>query len=102
MLAAGTYNAGLVGVSDRQETRRFLAAWHERCLRHPVAAPERGLNYDQRWLDLAPGLVEDLHVVRDASINAGHWRLPDPTPPRIMHFSGFDPRRPGRVAGTAS
>jgi hypothetical protein len=98
VLVAGAYNAGLVGCADRPETRRFLAFWNDRIRRHPVAAVDRGLNYDQRWLDLAPGHLDDLHILRAPDINVGHWRLPVEVPPRLMHFSGFDPERPGRVS----
>ena len=108
VLESGAYNGGLVGVSDRPETRRFLAAWADRVRRHPELAPGRGLNYDQRWLDLAPGHVEDLHVLRAPDVNVGHWRLPVTERPRLMHFSAFDPDRPGpreppqrRAAGRA-
>ena len=98
VLRSGAYNGGLLGVSDRPEARRFLAFWADRTLRHPEVDPARGLNYDQRWLDLAPGHVEDLHVLRAPDVNVGHWRLPLDAPPRLMHFSGFDPARPDRVS----
>src|SRR5215204_4566935 len=98
VLESGTYNGGLVGCSDRPETRRFLAFWHDRATRHPELAPGRGLNYDQRWLDLAPGHVADLHVLLAPDVNVGHWRLPAAEPPRLFHFSGFDPDRPDRVS----
>ena len=98
VLESGAYNGGLVGVSDRPGTRRFLAAWADRVRRHPELAPGRGLNYDQRWLDLAPGHVEDLHVLRAPDVNVGHWRLPVTERPRLMHFSAFDPDRPDRVS----
>jgi hypothetical protein len=98
VLESGAYNAGLVGCAERPETRRFLAFWADRIRRHPEVAPGRGLNYDQRWLDLAPGHLADLHVLRAPDVNVGHWRLPIDTPPRLMHFSGFDPARPDRVS----
>src|SRR5215204_1119347 len=38
VLESGTYNGGLVGCSDRPETRRFLAFWRDRATRHPELA----------------------------------------------------------------
>jgi hypothetical protein len=98
VLVAGTYNAGLVGVRDRPDVRRFLAWWQARIEQHPVSDPGAGIHYDQRWLDLAPGYVEDLHVLRAPDVNVGHWRLPTAVCPRLAHFSGFDPVHPELVS----
>jgi hypothetical protein len=98
VLVSGTYNAGLVGVRDRPEVRRFLAWWRARSEQYPVSDPGAGIHYDQRWLDLAPGYVEDVHVLRAPDVNVGHWRLPTAVRPRLAHFSGFDPARPELVS----
>ena len=110
ILQSGVYNGGFIGVSPRDAARRFLAWWadrlHTHC-RHDTAA---GMHYDQRWLDLAPGLFEDVRVVRDAGCNVAHWNLIERNlkltpvgmrvgsgPCRFFHFSGFEPERPGTV-----
>ena len=102
VLRAGAYNAGVIGASDRPELRRFLHWWQHRTCTQPGIDLERGLHNDQGWLDLAPGFVEDLHVLRHPGINVGHWALPerleeDPAP-RLVHFSGFDPLMPERLS----
>ena len=98
VLASGTYNGGLVGVRDTPAVRRFLAWWQARIEQHPLSDPAAGINHDQRWLDLAPGHVAGLHVLRAPDINVGHWRLPAARPPRLAHFSGFDPAAPELVS----
>ncbi len=98
VLVAGTYNGGLVGVRDTPPVRRFLAWWRARIEEYPVSEPAAGINHDQRWLDLAPGLVAGLHVLRAPDLNVGHWRLPAARRPRLAHFSGFDPARPELVS----
>jgi hypothetical protein len=98
VLAAGAYNAGLVGVRDTPAVRRFLAWWSARVEQHPVSDPAAGINHDQRWLDLAPGHVAGLYVLRAPDVNVGHWRLPAARPPRLAHFSGFDPAAPELVS----
>lgn len=104
---SGAFNGGVVGVSRSAEALAFLNWWqtrlHSRC-RHDVA---RGMHFDQRWLDLVPGFVDDLHVHRDAGVNVAHWNLPERpigfrngavtaagVPCRLFHFSGFDPDEP--------
>jgi hypothetical protein len=97
ILLAGVFNGGLVGVSRRGT--EFLSWWRERveesCI-HDVAA---GLHYEQRWLDLVPGLFADHALVRDPAVNVGHWNLHEREPPwSLVRFSGFDERRPELVS----
>jgi hypothetical protein len=110
LLLAGMYNGGFVGAAARPETWRFLEWWEGRLRTHCTYTVHRGIYYDQRWLDLAPGFVEDLHILRDPGSNVAYWNLPDRTvefageemlvdgvPCRFFHFSGFDTTWPERV-----
>lgn len=110
LLLAGMYNAGFVVVTDREETRRFLAWWGRRVETLCSGAVREGFHYDQRWLDLAPGFLDDLHLVRDPGCNAAYWNLSElemtregerftvnGEPLRFFHFSGFDPSSPEDV-----
>jgi hypothetical protein len=105
ILLAGVYNGGLVGVADRPAGRGLLAYWQDRVRRHCLLDPANGLHYEQRWLDLVPTLFEGVRVLRDPTINVGHWNLHERdvsvdvdgtvrvggAPCRLFRFSGFDP-----------
>jgi hypothetical protein len=104
---AGVFNAGVVGVRRGHSTAGFLSWWQRRVHNLCVYAVDRGVHYDQRWLDLALGFVEDLHVHRDVGVDVAHWNLPERpirirdgvvtaagAPCRLFHFSGFDPDHP--------
>ena len=105
ILVAGIYNGGFIGVS--REARTFLDWWAERMVHECTMDLARGRFLDQRWLELAPGLVPDAAVLRDPGCNAGFWDLPNRpltgapgsyavagVPLRCFHFSGFNPDRP--------
>lgn len=107
LLMAGMFNGGFIGASDCGETRRFLRWWAKRLRTHCYEDVGAGIHYDQRWLDLAPGFVADLHVCRDAGCNAAYWRLGwmqleqrgaefflGGEPVRLFHFSGYEPEAP--------
>ncbi len=108
ILQAGTFNAGFVGVSDGPITRAALAWWQDRLLADCSGALERGVYYDQRWLDLLPVLFDDVSVMRDVGCNIAYWNLPERqvqvssggsilaggAPARFFHFSGFEPEHP--------
>jgi hypothetical protein len=101
---AGSFNGGVVGVRRDDSARAFLHWWQERVHKLCTYAVDRGVHYDQRWLDLALGFVEDIHIHRDVGVDVAHWNLPERpvrvgdgsvtaagVPCRLFHFSGFDP-----------
>ena len=107
ILLAGTFNAGFLAVGRDPDALRFLHWWAERTAEDCSADPARGLFFDQRWLDLAPGLVPGARVLDDPGFNFGCWDVPNRAlsggpgayavnggPLRCFHFSGFDPDRP--------
>jgi hypothetical protein len=107
ILQSGTFNAGFVGVSDMPATRDALAWWQDRLLADCSAAVDRGVYYDQRWLDLMSILFDDVSVMRDVGCNIAYWNLPERhvqvsaerilvngAPARFFHFSGFEPEHP--------
>lgn len=105
LLLAGMYNGGFIGVTNREESRRFLEWWEERLRTHCIEAVREGLHYDQRWLDMAPALVSDLCLLRDPGLNVAYWSLPDRdgalvngAPLRFFHFSGYNPAHPQQVS----
>ncbi len=111
MLLAGAFNGGFVGVSDGADTRAFLAWWADRLATHGRMAPAKGMHGDQRWLDMAPGLLDRVAVLRDPALNVAYWNLHerqvdvggdgilvDGRPLAFFHFSGFEPRDPACVS----
>lgn len=110
LLRSGTFNGGVVGASAGG-SRRFLDWWGSRVHADCRMAPEAGLHDDQRWLDLAPGFVDDLAIVNDPGVNVAYWNLDERplalrgerwfaggVPLRLFHFSGFDVRNLARAS----
>jgi hypothetical protein len=107
ILQSGTFNVGLLAVSAADEAKRFLAWWQDRVRGHCRLDVAGGLHYEQRWLDLVPSLFEGVRILRDRTVNVGHWNLPeravavrgdvvtvDGEPCRLFRFSGYDPDQP--------
>ena len=115
ILIAGTYNTGFVAAGNTPAARAALRWWAARLHENAGVAPERGLVWDQRWMDLAPGLFADVHILRDPAINVAYWNLPQRClaraaagwtvagqPLALFHFSGFDPDTPTRLTRHAT
>jgi hypothetical protein len=104
LLNAGMFNAGFIGLSQSQETNIFLNWWESRTYGYVGLFTNSGLNYDQRWLDLSPGYVERLCILRDPGVNVAYYNLTNRSVQfenglfrvngsilKLMHFSGFRP-----------
>jgi glycosyltransferase involved in cell wall biosynthesis len=111
ILSSGAFNLGFAGFAAGDQVDSLLDWWAERLATDCLIAPERGYFVDQRWMDLAPGLIPSLFVLRDPGYNVAYWNLPgrqltrdaggytvDGRPLRFFHFSGYDPARPGLLS----
>jgi glycosyltransferase involved in cell wall biosynthesis len=111
ILVSGSFNLGFAGFAAGEQVDALLDWWAERLATDCLVAPERGFFVDQRWMDLAPGLIPSLHVLRDPGYNVAYWNLAtrdvrreedgytvNGAPLRFFHFSGYDPARPAELS----
>lgn len=102
ILMSGVYNLGFLGLSCNDQTLDFLDWWQRRLYTFCLHRIEDGLFVDQRWMDLAPCLVDDVEIVRDPGYNVAYWNLShrrlehtdsgwkvNGVPLRFFHFSGL-------------
>ncbi|MCC7240356.1 MAG: hypothetical protein IT180_00395 [Acidobacteria bacterium] len=113
ILQSGVFNVGVLGVAAHPTSHRWLSWWQDRLSTECRRDVEAGLHFEQRWLDLAPGFFDGIHVLRDAAFNVGHWSLPerqigldpdgrvrvDGRPCRVFRFSGYNPDEPDQLTG---
>jgi glycosyltransferase involved in cell wall biosynthesis len=106
ILRAGAYNLGFIAVSRRPEVSEMLTWWRRRLLRESIDDVARDRFVDQRWIDLLPGFVSDLAVLRGPGYNVAYWNLFERAlsrsgdeilvngePLRFFHYSGYSPGR---------
>ena len=111
ILLSGVYNLGFLALARDPGVDAFLGWWKDRCEHDCIVDPARGLFVDQRWMDLAPGLLDGVRILRDPTYNLAYWnlahrRLEGPpsaplvngSPLHFLHFSGLDPLRPMRLS----
>lgn len=107
ILQAGTYNLGFLGLRQNPQTMNFLHWWQERLIKYSHGRPQQWQHFDQKWVDLLPGFVDDVAIERSAGYNAAYWDvssrhlthngtnyLVNGTPLVFWHFSGYDPAHP--------
>lgn len=72
---AGVYNAGFLAFKRGYHTQQFLSWWMNRVEKECIGDPYGGIEYDQRWLDIAVGMFPYIGILRHPGVNVGHWNL---------------------------
>ena len=75
LLYNGTYNLGFVALRRCDTVARMLDWWEERCLLLGFSEGRTGLFVDQKWMNLAPGMFEDVAILRHLGCNMAYWNL---------------------------
>ena len=107
ILRSGAYNLGFCSARAEPKVLELMAWWADRLRFDCRGDVKDGLFTDQRWMDLAPGFVDSLDVVREPVLNLAYWNFEGRTLARgaegwtvdgarlqFFHYSGFDPARP--------
>ncbi|APW60260.1 glycosyl transferase [Paludisphaera borealis] len=103
-LRHGVYNLGFLAVRMSANGRKFVDWWADRLRNYCYDEVENGLFTDQRWVDLAPALFDDITILREPQYNVSTWNLThrratgevpygieiNGRPLCFYHFSGFD------------
>ena len=111
ILRSGVFNLGFMGMGRNDESERLLQWWSRHLQFQCVNEPETGVFVDQKFIDLLPCLADKVVVHRNPAANLAYWNLserrltaaPDgwfvnERPLEFFHYSGFDPRTPGRLS----
>ncbi len=111
IMRAGVYNLGFLGASRGEETSRVLAWWARRLRYECVNEQQRGIFVDQKFMDLTPSFAPHTRILHDTTLNVAYWNLQqrrlardesgwtvDGAPLTFFHFSGFDPKQPGKLS----
>jgi hypothetical protein len=75
VLQTGLFNLGFIGVRDSQNTREFLGWWKGKLQNKCVVHVQGGLFVDQKFIDLASVLFENIYVEKCTGYNVAYWNL---------------------------
>lgn len=107
IMRAGIYNLGFLGAGRNEETERVIRWWSRRLRYQCINDQSAGIFVDQKFMDLVPGFVSKVAILRDPTTNIAYWNLAqrdldqtgngwtvDGDPLGFFHFSGFNPKTP--------
>lgn len=103
-LRHGVFNLGFLALKNTAVGREFADWWSRRLTSFCQIETESGIFTDQRWVDLAPALFDEVVVLRHPGLNVATWNfthrmlageaphgvLVNGEPLSFFHFSGFD------------
>jgi len=75
IMRAGCYNLGFAGFAHYEKIGFFIDWWKDRLGKYCYSAPDKGLFVDQKWMDLSPCYIDDVHILRHPGYNAAYWNL---------------------------
>jgi hypothetical protein len=107
IMKSGVFNLGFIGVKRSGNVERFLDWWAGKMSEKCVIDHAKGYFVDQRFIDLAITLFENIHVERDTGYNVAYWNLHgrridlregrwvcNGKPLYFFHFSNYKPEAP--------
>lgn len=108
---AGTYNLGFCALSKQEAAYQFLTWWQGKLARDCVVDITSSIFVDQSWVDLAPGLFDNVKVLRHPGYNIAYWNIAQRSVTRegerflvnkqdlvFFHYSGIDPQNPQNLS----
>ncbi len=75
IMKSGIYNFGFFAARSDADAHRLLGWWADRCLEHCRVDIPGNLFTDQRWMDMAPALVNKPLILRHPGYNVAYWNL---------------------------
>lgn len=105
-LRHGMFNLGFIALRYTEQSMKLVKWWKERLRTHCLIDKPRGIFVDQKWMDLAPLLFDEVFVLKHPGYNMAWWNFSER---RLLifgddfavndsgkllyffHFSGFNP-----------
>ena len=108
IMKSGVYNFGFFAARADADAKRLIDWWSDRLRAHCRVDIPGNMFTDQRWMDMAPVLVENPYILRHPGYNVAYWNLSQRTVAQagedtwtvngerlvFFHFSGIVPNDP--------
>jgi hypothetical protein len=111
IMKSGMFNLGFIGVRRSGNAERLLDWWAGKMRDKCVIDHGKGYFVDQRFIDLAFPLFENIHVEKDTGYNVAYWNLHsrhvewkegrwlcNGKPLYFFHFSNYKPEVPSLLS----
>jgi len=112
-LRFGVYNLGFVALRKDIESEYLLEWWKKRCHDNCYVFKNDSTYVDQKWMDLAPSLFDNIHIIKHLGCNMAYWNIQERQLNEnlkvnnafdllFFHFSGFDFKDEQKITSNGS
>ncbi len=111
IMKSGIFNLGFIGIRHCIHSFSFLNWWKDKLKDKCIIDHENGYFVDQKFIDLAFVLFEDIDIVKDTGFNVAYWNLHSRRVNYVngnwmcnngklyfFHFSGYCPTSPHNIS----
>ena len=103
-LRHGMFNLGFIALKYSEQSMKLVKWWKDRLTTHCLIDKPRGIFVDQKWMDLAPLLFDEVFILKHPGYNMAWWNFAERklldfgdsfavnNPDQMLyffHFSGF-------------
>lgn len=74
-LKTGSFNLGFIAIKNNTPGQQMVMWWMDKCLHSCFDDAYSGLFVDQKWINLAPCLFENVFISRNPGLNIAYWNL---------------------------
>lgn len=74
-LRYGIYNLGFIAVRNNEAGREAIRWWKQKLHDKCYLSEKEFLAWDQKWMDFAPALLDDVYILRDPGHNVAFWNI---------------------------
>ncbi|UCB46440.1 MAG: hypothetical protein JSV25_03170, partial [Spirochaetota bacterium] len=112
IIKAGSYNLGFIAIHRDAQLNKFLKWWQSKLVNSCYIAFGEGIFCDQKWMELAPSLFDNVYLLKNDGCNVAYWNLSHRKIKKnefdeyyvnnekltFFHFSGLDPFKPSTLS----
>ena len=95
LIGAGTYNAGMFGMTAVPDNVKFISQWAELVTSPGAFLEDLGPQHEQQFFNWLVGLADGVKVNKDTTYNVAYWNLHD----RSLRYTGWDEPEPKQAPG---
>ncbi len=75
LLRDGIFNLGFIALSNYSTVYDFLNFWHQRVIKYGHGNSQRGMFYDQLWVNYVPAFYNNYLILKHPGYNMANWNL---------------------------
>lgn len=75
ILLSGLYNLGFIAIANNVNGMSLIKWWQQKLYDQCIVDFQNGFFVDQKWMDFAPIMFDEIYILKKSGYNIGYWNL---------------------------